>query len=105
MTKPLQRDAIYLQRHFDAEIVVLSVRWYIAYKLSYRDLGRDDGGARRCGFAGTVKLTAKLPKRPDRMGNVRRLRVLNSLGKLVQRERKAVTQHQGGGYRNTRSLT
>jgi hypothetical protein len=28
------------------------------------------------------------------MGNVSRLRVLNSLGKLVQRERKAVTQHQ-----------
>jgi hypothetical protein len=45
---------------------------------------------------GTVKLTAKLPKRPDQMGNVSRLRVLNSLGKLVQRERKAVTQHQSG---------
>jgi len=38
MTKPLQRDAIYLKRHFDAEIIVLSVRWYITYKLSYRDL-------------------------------------------------------------------
>jgi hypothetical protein len=53
---------------------------------------------------GTVKLTAKLPKRPDQMGNVSRLRVLNSLGKLVQRERKAVTQHQSGDG-NTRSLT
>jgi hypothetical protein len=29
MTKPLERDAIYLKRHFDAEIIVLSVRWYI----------------------------------------------------------------------------
>jgi hypothetical protein len=38
MTKPLQRDAIYLKRHFDAEIIVLSVRWYITYNLSYRDL-------------------------------------------------------------------
>ena len=38
MTKPLERDAIYLKRHFDAEIIVLSVRWYITYKLSYRDL-------------------------------------------------------------------
>ena len=38
MTKPLERDAIYLQRHFDAEIIVLCVRWYITYKLSYRDL-------------------------------------------------------------------
>jgi hypothetical protein len=43
---------------------------------------------------GTVKSAAKLPKRPDRMGKVSRLQVLNSLGKLVQRERKAVTQHQ-----------
>jgi hypothetical protein len=48
------------------------------------------------GPGGTVKLTAKLPKRPDRMGNVSRLRVLSRLGKLVQRERKAVTQHQVG---------
>ena len=38
MTKPLERDAIYVKRHFDAEIIVLSVRWYITYKLSYRDL-------------------------------------------------------------------
>ena len=38
MTKRLERDAIYLKRHFDAEIIVLSVRWYITYKLSYRDL-------------------------------------------------------------------
>jgi hypothetical protein len=26
MTKPLERDAIYLKRHFDAEIIDLSVR-------------------------------------------------------------------------------
>ena len=26
MTKPLERDAIYLKRHFDAEIIVLCVR-------------------------------------------------------------------------------
>ena len=38
MAEPLQRDAIYLKRHFDAEIIVLCVRWYITYKLSYRDL-------------------------------------------------------------------
>jgi hypothetical protein len=31
MTKPLERDAIYLKRHFDAEIIVLCVRWYITY--------------------------------------------------------------------------
>lgn len=38
MTKPLEGDAIYLKRHFDTEIIVLCVRWYITQKLSYRDL-------------------------------------------------------------------
>ena len=38
MTKPQSRDAIYLKQHFDSEIIVLCVRWYITYKLSYRDL-------------------------------------------------------------------
>ena len=38
MTKPSECDAIYLERHFNAEIIVLCVRWYIAYKWSYRDL-------------------------------------------------------------------
>jgi transposase-like protein len=38
MTKQLECDAIYLNRHFDVEIIVLRVRWYITYKLSYRDL-------------------------------------------------------------------
>jgi transposase-like protein len=33
MTKALERDAIYLKRHFDAEIIVLCVRWYVTYKL------------------------------------------------------------------------
>jgi transposase-like protein len=36
MTKPLERDAIYLKRHFDAEIIVLSVRWYITSVVSQR---------------------------------------------------------------------
>jgi transposase-like protein len=38
MTKPIARDAIFLRRQFDAEIIVLCVRWYVTYKLSYRDL-------------------------------------------------------------------
>jgi transposase-like protein len=29
MTKRLDRDAIYVKRHFDAEIITLCVRWYI----------------------------------------------------------------------------
>ena len=38
MTKRRDRDAIYLKRHFDAEIIVRCVRWYVTYRRSYRDL-------------------------------------------------------------------
>jgi transposase-like protein len=38
MTNPIARDPIYRRRVFDAEIIVLCVRWYITYRLSYRDL-------------------------------------------------------------------
>src|SRR5229473_6454692 len=30
--------ALFKRRHFDGEIIILCVRWYITYKLSYRDL-------------------------------------------------------------------
>jgi transposase-like protein len=32
------RNPLFLGRWFDDEIVVLAVRWYISYKLSYRDI-------------------------------------------------------------------
>ena len=38
MTQPIARDALYRRRVFDAEIIELCVRWYISYRLSYRDL-------------------------------------------------------------------
>jgi transposase-like protein len=38
MTKPIARDPIYRRRGFDANIIELCVRWYITYRLSYRDL-------------------------------------------------------------------
>ena len=31
-------DELFAGRHFDAEIVVLCVRWYLSFKLSFRDL-------------------------------------------------------------------
>jgi len=31
-------DELFKGRHFDREIIVLSVRWYLCYKLSFRDL-------------------------------------------------------------------
>jgi hypothetical protein len=38
MKKPIARDPIYRKRVFDAGIIELCVRWYITYRLSYRDL-------------------------------------------------------------------
>jgi transposase-like protein len=38
MTKPIARDPIYRKRAFDAGIIELCARWYITYRLSYRDL-------------------------------------------------------------------
>src|SRR5664280_73617 len=38
MTKPIARDPIYRKRAFDADIIELCVRWYITYRLLYRDL-------------------------------------------------------------------
>jgi hypothetical protein len=38
MTKPIDRDPLYSKRAFDAAIIELCVRWYISYRLSYRDL-------------------------------------------------------------------
>lgn len=36
--KPIERDQIYRKRWFDAEIILLCARWYISYRLTYRDL-------------------------------------------------------------------
>jgi transposase-like protein len=38
MTKPIARDPMYRKRVFDTDIIELCVRWYITYRLSYRDL-------------------------------------------------------------------
>jgi len=33
------RSALFRGRHFQDEIIVLCLRWYLRYSLSYRDLG------------------------------------------------------------------
>jgi transposase-like protein len=38
MTEPIGRDPIDRRRRFEGEIIELCVRWYITYRLSYRDL-------------------------------------------------------------------
>ena len=32
------RPALFKGRHFEAEIIILCVRWYLRFSLSYRDL-------------------------------------------------------------------
>ncbi len=38
MTKAFVRDPIYRRRRFQPETIELCVRWYLTYRLSYRDL-------------------------------------------------------------------
>jgi len=38
MTKAIARDPIYRHRRFQSETIELCVRWYLTYRLSYRDL-------------------------------------------------------------------
>jgi len=38
MNLPQDPSALFKGRHFDYEIIVLCVRWYVTYKPSYRDL-------------------------------------------------------------------
>src|ERR1700694_5487666 len=52
---------------------------------------------------GTVKLTTKLPKRPDRMGKVSAFAGSERPRQASAGRKKALTQHQSGGYGNARS--
>ena len=38
MAEFLDLDELFEGRHFDREVIVLCVRWYLRFKLSYRDL-------------------------------------------------------------------
>jgi hypothetical protein len=38
MTRAVRRDPIYRHRRFSPEIIETCVRWYVTYRLSYRDL-------------------------------------------------------------------
>src|SRR6266481_6613263 len=38
MTDPISAQDLFKGRHFDQEMIVLCIRWYLAFKLSSRDL-------------------------------------------------------------------
>ncbi len=49
MQLPSDTPTLFTGRHFDRLLIIQAVRWYITYKLSYRDSVLADGGARRYG--------------------------------------------------------
>jgi hypothetical protein len=38
MSKLSSIEELFAGRHFDREVIILCVRWYLRYKLSFRDL-------------------------------------------------------------------
>jgi transposase-like protein len=38
MVKPKSVEEVFFGRHFDQEVIMLCVRWYLRFKLSLRDL-------------------------------------------------------------------
>ena len=38
MTEPASAQELFKGRHFDQEIIILCIRWYLSFKLSSRDL-------------------------------------------------------------------
>jgi transposase-like protein len=38
MSKLSSIEELFVGRHFDREVIILCVRWYLRYKLSFRDL-------------------------------------------------------------------
>jgi transposase-like protein len=38
VTQPIERDPVYRRRRFPRDVIETCVRWYLTYRLSYRDL-------------------------------------------------------------------
>ena len=38
MVKLVDVEGLFASRHFDREVIILRVRWYLRFKLSFRDL-------------------------------------------------------------------
>jgi len=51
-------EEMFAGRHFDREVIILCVRWYLRYKLSFRDLVEMMAERRLCGFASSCRRDA-----------------------------------------------
>ena len=47
MPRAASRDRIYYRRRYTSEVIELCVRWYLTYRLSYRDLSAVMAGVPR----------------------------------------------------------
>ena len=47
MGKLMGVEQLFESRHFDREVIILCVRWYLRFKLSLRDLASGDDGRTR----------------------------------------------------------
>src|SRR6202521_4706991 len=68
MAKLLSIDDLFKGRHFDRDVIILCVRWYLRYKLSFRDLVEmmaERGSCfrirRRCAGYSAIRLSLKKP--------------------------------------------
>ena len=64
LTSPSDFSSSFKRRHFDSSIIILCLRWYITYKLSYRDL-RDWMAERGIELAHTTILRGVLRYVPE----------------------------------------
>ena len=73
-------DELFEGRHFDRDVIVLCVRWYLRFKLSFRDLDRKAGhrllGGLRFAFPDiSPQLWGELSARTVRISMTIRMRV------------------------------
>jgi transposase-like protein len=73
-------------RHFEAEIILLCVRWYLRYSLSYRDL---EEMMRERGLAAYPKAMADL-KATGVLAEAVELRQVNYLNNLVEQDHRFI---------------
>jgi hypothetical protein len=78
-------EELFAGRHFDREVILLCVRWYLRYKLSFRDLvemmsertlqlalRRSCAGIRQSSSSGGIALAAALAARGESMKPISR---------------------------------
>ena len=61
MDKQENLEELFTGRHFDHDVIILCVRWYLRFKLSLRDLVEMMAERGLCNLAQDEKLARRLP--------------------------------------------